>query len=262
MEYPTNEQKHLSNKTLVAAGCSFTFEVWNWPTWVVKETKWNIENVGMGSIGNGLISKRLIYKVNELLKTKKPEDIVVGVMWSGIDRTEFYCDNCPPKLVNNYDGWLENPTGVVRARTNLSLNKWVIGNIHWEEERSKLWYGNFHTPVGAMVQTLEHILRVQWFLEKHNIKYFMTSFLDIFNIGDSEECRNNEDAKYLYDMVNFDNFLPVNGCYEWVMDNYKETGGFNKPDMNGYIGIHPTKFGHQKFSEEIILPYLKTKGYI
>ena len=105
-------------KKVIVSGCSFTFEDWNWPKFLIKHLKIrkeNLNNVGMASQGNGLISKKLIYAVNKELETTKPEDILVGVMWSGVDRFDFHSEN-------NYssDNWgnnghvshIDNPTKV------------------------------------------------------------------------------------------------------------------------------------------------------
>jgi hypothetical protein len=241
-----------TKKTLLASGCSFTFEPWNWPTFVTQEMGWDLLNVGMASSGNGLISRKIIYNVNQLLKTHSSDDIVVGVMWSGFDRHEFHIDD--PIHIQNINGWVENPTSIINGRKN-----WVITNIHWKNHHAKMWYEHLHTNVGAMIITLEHILRTQWFLEKHNIKYFMTSYLNIFNYMGANNIISDPEVKYLYDMIDFNKFLPIDGCHEWVKKYYEFSGGFNLPDKNGVVGIHPTEFGHKKFAEQVIVPYIKEK---
>ena len=82
----------------------------------------------------------------------------------------------------------------------------------------------------------------------------MTTFMDIFQKNDNH-LLNNLDIKYFYDMINFSKFLPVDGCHEWVKINCKEKG-FNKPDINGYVGIHPNSYGHERFTNEVIIPYI------
>ena len=245
-------------KTLVVSGCSFTFEPWNWPTFVSEHIDYKLINIGMGSTGNGLISKKVIYKVNELLKTHKPEYIIVGVMWSGIDRTEFFYDHrFYNEKIKNDEGWLENPTSVCGFGTLKPRKNWVIGNIHWDEEKSKVWYEHLHTDVGATITTIENILRTQWYLEKCGVKYFMSTYMDIFNSENMKvlDIMRNVDVKYLYEMIDFDKFLPVSGCHEWVKDHYPEKG-YNSPTKDGYVGIHPTKFGHKMFAEEVIIPFI------
>ncbi len=244
-----------NKKILLASGCSFTFEKWNWPTFVKDELNYDLLNVAMASQGNGLISKKVIYNVQKLLETYKPEDILVGVMWSGVDRDDFFVENYEDK--GNIDGWIENPTSIIDGQNN-----WLITNFHWSIPLAKIWYENFHTHTGSMIKTMERILYTQWFLEKNNIKYFMSSFIDIFHAHGAEYFITTKEVEYLYKQINFDNFLPVKGCHEWVKEHYGDKGGFNAPTETGYIGIHPTEFGHKKFSEEVIIPFLKNKNYI
>jgi hypothetical protein len=230
-------------KTLIASGCSFTFEPWNWPTFVADEMGYDLINVGMGSQGNGLISKKLIYRVTQELKTKKPEDIIVGVMWSGIDRNDFYVDNL---TVDNIDGWIENPTSVVENRKN-----WLVTNIHWKTKQSKIWYEHLHTDIGSIIQTIQNILLTQWFLERNDIKYFMMSYLDIFSMYNFD-VKTHPEIEYLYNQIDISKFVPIEGCREWVVENYPKHGFFDVSNE-----LHPNEFGHLKFANEVIVPYLK-----
>jgi len=239
-----------NKKTLIASGCSFTFEPWNWPSFVCNELDYNLVNVGMASQGNGLIAKKAIYQVDKLLKTHKPEDIIVATMWSGVDRHDFYTDDST--RISNVNGWIENPTNVVDGRKN-----WIITNYMWDIPQAKLWYENLHTYVGAMLMTVQNILMVQWYLERKGIKYFMSSYMDIFHANGADTLISHPEVKYLYEMIDFNKFLPVSGCHEWVNEHYSEEG-FNAPDSQGNRGIHPTKFGHIKFAEEVVVPFIKS----
>lgn len=251
-------------KILIAGGCSFTFEEWNWPSYVSDHYGWILNNTGIGSSDNGLISRRIIYNVETALKGFNRDDIIVGIMWSGINRHSIYKNNA--RFVGNIDGWSENPTHVFPGEKN-----WIILNSHWKIPEATNWYRYVHDEKGAIVQTLENILRVQWYLKSRGVRYFMTTFTDIFctDLGNEtslcsleikqqnrfiiESCK---EIMFLLDMVDFSKFLPVPGCYEWVYENYRDNGGFNSPDSSGYVGIHPTSKGHESFSKEIIIPFI------
>ena len=235
-------------KKLIVGGCSFTFETWNWPTYVARDIGCGLKNTGMGSMGNGLISKRLIYEIEQHLKIMSAQDIVVGVMWSGIDRNEFYVNK--HDLTENLDGWVENPTNVTNQK------KWLITNSHWKFKKSVMWYENYHTDVGSMIKTIENILRLQWYLEHKGIKYFMTTYMDIFQKNlKGYKIIEHEEVNYLYNLIDQSKFLEVNGCYEWLLENYKEDGfPKNKPNV---WGTHPTKEGHKEFATKVILPHIK-----
>lgn len=238
-------------KVLLVSGCSFTFEKWNWPGHLGDILGYKVVNVGMASQGNGLIARKLVYALDKLLLEYSPEEILVGIMWSGTDRAEFHSHE--HKSVLSWGGFtegtpdVENPTRVVDKGYN-----WHILNQHWTNKESSTYYGMFHTAVQGMVYSVEHMLRIQWYLEKLNISYFMSTFTDIFN----ELLIKNPEVEYLYKKINFDSFLPVKGCYEWVLEHHKKDGGFNIPDDNQYIGIHPTSFGHEQFTKKVIIPHL------
>lgn len=242
-------------KVLLVSGCSFTFEDWNWPGYLGRDYDLKIINVGMGSQGNGLIARKLIYTLDKLLKEYKPEEILVGVMWSGTDRHEFYREEY--KNSAYWGGYPEdyvkvkNPTEVIENKPN-----WYILNHHWPNKESVMYYENFHTIVQGMVLSLEHIIRTQLFLKNAGVDYFMTTYVDIFS---DHKLMDNDEVSYLYKNVDFRYFLPVKGCYEWVKENYIKSG-FNPPDENNYIGIHPTPFGHEMFSNEVIKPFLNKMG--
>ena len=239
-------------KTLIVGGCSFTFEPWNCPGPTSEELDLNLINVGMGSQGNGLISKKVIYTVEQQLKIKKSEEIIVGIMWSGFDRHEIYIEN--PKKYINIDGWIENPTSIIDGYKN-----WLILNCNWKIEEAEMWYTNFHTNISATIESIKNILFTQLYLEKRNIKYFMTTFVDVFDLWKHEI--NNVEVKYLYDMIDFNNFIPIKGCAEWVRENYLEIG-FTDPIKAAYELHHPNSDGHKKFAKDVVVPYLKEKKYV
>ena len=238
----------FSNKIFVSAGCSFsTCEprgpvTWPAQTQEILKPKEHISK-GMGSQGNGLIARSIIYEVNRLLKQGvKNTDIVVGVMWSGYSRHEYYWDKHARGgewEPTHHDGWLVNPTNFNNEDTD---GGWVITNAHWKtcEEYYKYYYDH----IGGQINTLEHVLRTQWFLEKHNISYFMMQYMDeTFNLSNRIPCR------HLYEQIDWTKFPTNRGCFEWCKENNEH-----------YIDetLHPTSKGHRAFTESIIIPYIKS----
>ncbi len=169
-------------KVLLASGCSFTFEDWNWPGHLSRKLNLDILNRGMASQGNGLISRKVISGMDELLKTYKKEEVLVGVIWSGFNRHEYYSDDTSDIKKWGYfkegDDYIKNPTDVIDGEYN-----WRILNVGWDSEEVRLYYENFHNEVSSMVLTIEHILRVQWYLDGLGVDYFMSTYIDIFKWG-------------------------------------------------------------------------------
>lgn len=236
-------------KVLVASGCSFTAYHDCWPTHIKNEFNLEMINCGVGSQGNALIARKVIASVDSLISIKryKPNDIMVGVMWSGIDRSDRYIDGGDMYVGPPFTP--ESPTAVIADRKN-----WRIMNPHWAtSEDCNQWYKIFNNSVSSMVYTLEHILRTQWYLEKLGINYFMTSYMDIW------EHKTHAEVAYLWDIVNWDKFLPVKGCYEWVKENYP-IEGFLPPNETGWVDQHPTKLGQERFANQVIIPFIQGKS--
>ena len=123
---------------------------------------------GLGSQGNGLISRSIIYEVDRLLKQgHSAEDMLVGIMWSGYNRWDYYWHKEDRGLdwkQENTDGWMSNPTNF---KHDDHEGDWIITNYGWKS--AKDYYKHYYDDTWGQIQTLEHVLRTQWFLEKHKI---------------------------------------------------------------------------------------------
>ena len=221
---------------LITSGCSFSLTDQNvkdhaktWPNYLSEELGATLISKAMGSQGNGLISRGIIYEVSQNLD----EDIKVGVMWSGSDRYEVWSKE---PMFENVDGWVENPTGFIPKKKH-----WQILNPHWMVHKSDIYYTHLHEQMYGWINTLEHILRTQWFLEKHNIPYFMSFMKD-------PKFPKYKELKHLMDLINWNTFLPVDGMYEWC---------------DGCEGIadHPSQEQHEQFVRGVILDHLLTDNY-
>ena len=238
---------------LITAGCSFS-QVPNvaaaWPVHLQNELNYkDVIHLGIGSVGNGIISRRVIYNVsNQLKKGIKPENMLVGIMWSGPNRLEVMNTGTIPHreiLPNNYDTY-GNPCKIASDQ-----RLWYILNGHWEDESTTTMFKNFYDEVYAAILTCEHILRTQWFLKANNIKYFMTTYAP--KTLDKKYTRHKE-CRHLHDMIDFDDFLPIVDAFSAM-----ESGPFKLPDNHDG---HPTTDMHKYFTHHYILPFLKNKKYI
>ena len=243
----------MSKKLLITSGCSFSecTHPWlqTWPQHLAKYlTPYDHISKAMGSQGNGLISRGIIYQIIESLKTHNSDDILVGIMWSGPTRHEVY-DDGNINFSHNIDGWMHNPTKFIEN----AKNNWIILNSHWQNKYAKQFYGSdLFNEIGSFIASYEHILRVQWFLKLHNIKYFMTTYTsEVFPI----DIINHDDVTHLYQLIDFNQFLPIDGEYEWCRD-------FSREDFPIIGDNHPGASQHKLFTEKVIIPFLNSKGLI
>ncbi len=244
---------------LLTGGNSFSVpglleEDYTWVDYLQKSHDFS-KSVHTGTVaqGNELISRKIIYNVIELLKDCKSEDILVGIMWSSPKFQSVYLESSPKNFTKLFLNQ-ENPTSVVDKE-----NHWYILNpprapgIVEHDEHSSAYYKYFYNSTSSYVETCEHILRTQWFLDKCKISYFMTAYNQ--NVLPSS-LKNLKETSHLYNLINFDNFLPIDsGQSEWC----KTKATAYSHQMNN---SHPSHLQHKQFTEEVILPFIKDKKYI
>jgi hypothetical protein len=176
-----------------------------------------VSHTGHGAVGNDIISRKLISKI---LKAEeeghKPEDMLVGVVWSGCDRQSHYAENSKLNYhranpigigapdYNNFMIEIEKEhfqptvfdledkemcdnvnTGINHTYQHAMNPAWIrnhknpghyIMNPHWKDEMTTHYFERFVNPAKAVMETCEHILRTQWFLKSKGINYFFSEY--------------------------------------------------------------------------------------
>lgn len=231
-------------KCLITAGCSFSQVPNRDVTWPVHLSEWLTPEktyyLGQGAAGNGIISRKVIYTVTEALKIYDPKDILVGIMWSGFDRSEIYSLKRIKHTKLSTPPEYTNPLSIIKEKN------YYIFNPHWTDATSKNYYMYAFTPENAVLNTLEHVLRTQWFLEKHKIKYFMTEFS--FNSVNDINF-DSKDILFLYNQIDKTHWLPIKNMYKWALSesNLK----FTKEGDD-----HPSTEQHKMMVETVLIPFL------
>ena len=309
-------------KLLITGGCSYS-QVPNtdvsWPQHVQNyiDPDHHI-HTGKGATGNEIISHRVIYKVNKALEQGfNPEDILVGVMWSGCDRMammttnfdklweeatiigsdvkeewtedwlgdynmpEFYERDNPQLLAKHIHRYGTNSPSWIAGGTKPKSYNWHTLNAHWTDKLTIKYFEDFINPEYALIRTCEHILRTQWYLKSHHIKYFMCpyeqdTFVYVGPAFSSHGYSANAEGKspypwtsehvslinehpeinWLYKMIDRSYWLDIRHMDAWVNRYcadlpYREVGD-----------SHPSSDMHKRFTEKVILPFLLEKYHI
>ena len=204
---------------LLTAGCSYSQPVNRDQTWPLH-LEANLPSVeyishnGHGAAGNQTISRKVISVVLDALEQGiSPDQMLVGIMWSACDRQEHYSENYERNYSLSTDlggnetyakflNSIENNGFVTPTFIHKSVNKETyngynmqspytirnsklpahyILNPNWKDELTMRQFENFVSPEKAIIETCEHILRIQWFLKEKGIRYFMTEYdFDVF----------------------------------------------------------------------------------
>ena len=290
------------NKTkyLVTGGCSFTAYNGCWPYWLSKAIPHcKLFNTAIGSSDNSLIARKTIYMVHKLIQDKKdPKDIIVGIMWSNSNRKSWYSDRAA-QLDQMFQGqdWEELlrttwntepnphvfPPGVTSSYVKKNAkrkNKSIPTDINdtqglyllitpgMSEELypwSQNYYKQYHNNTTASIETLENILRVQWFLKHHKIKYFMVPYMDEWICDYLDKEMSHPQLDYLEEMIDKKRWLPVTSEKAWLNKNSKLDSTAWDPIQNKSRDAndpHPSSPQHKEFVEKVVLPWMKNKRLI
>lgn len=250
-------------KLLISTGCSFTQYPntrTNWPFYLTQRLSCDSYYAGTGCADNDFIANKTLYQLDKAILQNNidPKTILLGVMWSGLGRKSVYLQN--PYIdfyhIKHYEDqnqhWFcGNPNRIVDE-----ANYYFI-NPQWKDQLSDLYYRYFYDEVGAAINTIKNMLLVQNFCKVNNIKYFFTEYAEdtIRTSADLE----NPDIKYLYDMLDLTNFLPISNMDYW---NQHQSGYSFPVTDDGIFDNHPTNEMSEKFVDVVILPHLKSKGYV
>lgn len=296
----------IRRKTLITGGCSFSdgcsFSSENlyrqtWPLYIQEKYDFKrYVHMGNPASGNELIAERVIYALQTLLdKGHSSNELYLGVMWSGIERKELFVSPEETKkyselddsvrregentlVMSNRSNVFSNTKGVRPGIVNVPNGYLKSGGLPYTDDWWKtkpqrdyfnLWYDNFYSVEKQFIDTLKSILLVQTFCERHNIKYFMSVWQNIFNArnpqGDlpsksyGDECVEsrfqpkfvdiyNKNSQFLWNAIDFNKFI----FYEndkVIYGGLTEYANVNKLEF-WEDNAHVCYSGHKKFIDE------------
>jgi len=264
-----------SPKILITAGCSFTQvpREWNGRTYVnwpahLQQILDNIPThfLGLAAGSNDMIVNRTLHKIHECLTVEnhKPEELLVGVMWSGVNRHTFYLDEVhedfiDPDIFRPIFIDVEQKKLYHASNPNCVAGEYKFHGVtpHNTQQFSKNYYKIYHSLTGSIINSLKQILLLQNFLKNKNIPYFFTDF-SYDGLRSYKEYNKDiymtPDILYLDEMIDYDEYLPVLNMEDY---NVKTEFQYVEKEDN-----HPSTEMSKAFTERVIIPHLKNKGYI
>tara|TARA_R100001086_G_scaffold246507_1_gene178845 strand:+ start:125 stop:1015 length:891 start_codon:yes stop_codon:yes gene_type:complete len=288
-------------KHLVTSGCSFTISDGNHPhgigignrTWawnlddILKNIgyKFNFHNVGISGGGNRIISMNCIDTITSLLNDNvQPEEIFVIIQWSGLFRPCVYTDISTAERKIPFN---EIHTTHSKLKDMDFSKATFIDTAGQISNHNPIWLNyleSYYSMPAAFVDTIEIILKTQWFLDSKKIKYKMFAGWDIFTtfykksgiFGSDKMVNVNQfgNEKYvnkknvllkdiypysdvLWDMVEWDNFwffendiVKYGGLTQWVQNNLEFQDWYVRYPRDP----HPPSRAAKKFTEQVVLP--------
>lgn len=251
-----------------------------WPHHLASNLDLQLHNMGEQSCGNGWISRSAIYQAHTLLESGiSAEEILVAVMWSGIDRKGFFISREETTnygnlaLSNREPRSFLNPNPVLTSHHVGKDRGWLEGsnNVHHTAEVDpRIEYRDnafqFFPLECLAIESYEHFLRLQWFCASNKITLVNLTYGDIMRYPNSSFINPRKkdrltkdtftDVVHLYNMLDFSKWLffeETSGMYEYVCCN-----GL------GLIAdrVHPDPTAHKQYVEDFVIPNLKERNVI
>lgn len=260
----------MSTKVLITSGCSFTGWEGAKKTWAhyLSSNYGVFYNEGRGAQSNRLIKNRTYYRVNECISRGiKADDITVGIMWTGIDRTAFY---------NHKDDKLESTLYTKQIKHLRNFNFTSSKSFFWKPTVSVTsitpsdlnYYKYIYLESDHIARFLEDVIALQNFLTSKGIKYFMTtawdldSFrndtwscgyrdmlpVDIFNKNYIKKLGSEYNLDYIVDNIDLNRFLDIRGMWEYCYHI--------NPNRDCKKDHHPTEDENKQFYNNIVKPFI------
>lgn len=213
-----------------------------WISPIVKDTEYNLRWFGYNAgVGNEVIFSQMMRDITFAIsnKTVDPHNILVLLNWTSPDRFMLYTDDVSTagKL---YSYGLNNFSKVGYLNFNSSFID--------VDERVKYYYTNFHNTINSIKTWLEQLLLAKLFLEKHSIKFLMTTILDDVDLTYYSH-------PMLHGLATFSrpqDLLPA--MHPWVDKNIEEGKKWIEQD-----DFHPSDYAYTQYRDAIVFPALKDR---
>ena len=259
-------------KHIITSGCSFSY-CDSWPDELGAALNIPVTNYGCPSAGNTWISKSAIYGTQNLLDGgTKPENILVVVMWSGIDRKDLFISTETPRFDQLLSDTAANPVNFMdkdktrRFWYTSSTGGYLLGSMScgFNNEKINLFKAaiirDYYCHEALAVESYDNFLRLQWYCQSKNIKLINLTFMDILHYPSYQYDRPGscglltkdeyKNVDPLYNMIDFSKWVLWNGTggsYEYARDN-----GLTFND-----GMHPSPAAHAQYVIDFLLPAIK-----
>jgi len=253
---------------LVTSGCSFSDNNGpKWPHRLAANLGAKLYNRGQQSCGNDWIRRTTIYQCEELLNSGvNPDDILVVVMWSGIDRLSLWINKEQTPNFNNLLYEHQQPLNYQGTDPNTLLGKsndqrgWLVGSVGCNFDGTDVQQYKseailkFFPDEALAIHTWEQWLMLQWYCKSKGIRLVCSTWMDVMHYpsANGQKTWDRWDSiSELHKQIDWSNWIfwgKSGGQFEFCRDKGLSFEADNQ---------HPSKESNQVWIDEVILPWLK-----
>ena len=209
-----------------------------------------VDNVGMVGSDFGSCVRRVIYHIDNLIKSFNPEEIVVLVMWTSLTRRE-YPRILPKKSIERYvddedkffcsqttdaDGFFSPHKGTIKQRRAILSEEYLKNTI-------RDFYRNRTESSNIIYYPLQQIEYLISYLNSQNVKFYFTSAFDDFAYYITMEREPNIFLDGMIKRLDLKNIIHREdnlGFYNWAKQNGYKFG----PQ------VHPLEKAHKIWGDK------------
>lgn len=241
-------------KNLVTSGCSFTAGDRTWARYIcdclgIK----NFFNLASGGAGNRYIASSVIDAIH--YHDLAPEETLVLVMWSGVNRQDALVSGEYWYLLSDY---------LYKAKFNDSADTYWVhsggrSNSWMDHDEVKKIFLHRYTSVDPYCdckETLDNILKLENYLENNNFDYRFMSYLNYWTPQLESTVNGDFCIPYfaehlsIYQKFNFKNWIFVNDQKDCIFEFCQAQNELSQDNF------HPSRQGHYLFARTVLQPLL------
>jgi hypothetical protein len=231
-------------KTLLVSGCSFTHnnseDHFSWANDLAVWTGMDIVNLAIPGAGNTHIANSIILHIER--EQLDPKDSLVLVMWSGIARIDWIADRELSNFKDTYPFTYNYD----------QHNELIVGGSWWHRENNKthiiktlIEYSKYQTTHSLALDSWLSMTSLINYLNAKGFEHYHTSILD--HGFDKEEMWVDYNKELAELKLSLDRTNWISPC----IGNYCKDLNMLQDD-----NFHPTMQGHEKWTREVLMPYL------
>ena len=238
-------------KKLVVSGCSFTAGD-SWAQFLAEKYNLELVNLAVGGGGNKHIADSLIL----YLEQNKCDitDTLIGVMWSGISRTEWMI-SFPDQRYSKYHRY-DYTDQVSRVESNQILNDHGLSRnlVNHDPDLAMVEIAYSRGDRARHLQGLLSIIYLNSYLISKGHTFFQTHFFD--PNGDKQQSGELHGSRYTdaYNDVGITG--PSTGVLNFTPDQFLGNWAVNQHLIWGSDNHHPTVPAQKLWTETVLIPQL------
>jgi hypothetical protein len=248
-------------KKLIVSGCSFTVndfagpggsQRYSWAQFLAEKYNLELVNLAMDGAGNKHIADSLILYLEQ--NNIDITEVLIGVMWSGISRTEWMI-SFPDQRYSKYHRY-DYTNDVSRVESNHVLNDHGLSRamVNHDPDLAMIEIAYSRGDQARHLQGLLSIIYLNSYLSYKGYTFFQTHF---FNPdGDKQQSGELHGSRYTDAYNSFRIVRPSTGVLNFMPDQFLGNWAANRHLIQGHNDHHPTVPGHKLWTETVLVPQL------